>query len=211
MAIVWKWSLNWNANDWIWINNWTATNVSYIDWKSNLAGSFNWINSYVNIPNSTSLNINWSWSSVSIEVYVKINWFPWFIIRKWFEWANASNYWIYILNTNYLFFRVVATNWRSHRANFILSTNIWYYIVATCSYWDTTPTIYINWNSIWLTIEDSAISTYLFPSNTNPVRLGSSSDNTGYFNWIIDEAIISNHILTPAEIKNKYLFYNWFI
>ena len=198
--IVWKWSLNWNANAQVW-SNWTPTSVTWVDWKMNWAASFNWTSSWIDIANySNSNNLN----SFSISWWVYINSFntnqmP--FSKNW-KWFNIKNTWVVEADV------AQSTTAAHSTTNEILQTWKWYYLVFT--YTSNTIEIYINWK----------ISTY---STKNTWVWSVTADNTKnwllwrydwtwyFLNWKIDEVEIHNVALSPAEIKNKYLSYNWFI
>jgi hypothetical protein len=198
MAIVWKWGLNWNANALVWPNG-TATNVTWVDWKSNWAGSFYWLGNNT----TTSRIIIWSVANIStwftISALAKTNSLTyqqsifWIDTNIWWPEISILTNWTVRLNKGYQALVLNPTT--------VLSVNTWYNIASTYNW--TTASIYINWTLIWSTTTSSF-------SNVNK-RIGSSWGDNYSFNWIIDEVEIHNTALSPAEIKNKYLFYNWFI
>jgi hypothetical protein len=81
--------------------------------------------------------------------------------------------------------------------------NKWSHIVCVRRW--TTSEIYINgelkasgtWSTSW--------------TNAGNFSELWQNENYNFFDWLIDEFEMYDNALTPAEIKNKYLFYNWFI
>jgi len=204
MTIVWKWSLNWNANDSAGSNNWVSTNVTWVDWKINWAWSFNGTTSTFISP---APDYFWT-QNLTFELLLYINSLPTTTSFIWFV-ENTIDSWIYdkgfiITNTGNISFYVYDWESKYTTISWIVAWK-WYHIVWTFnwtninitlnwvkwtptlvswSYNFTTPKIWIWWNWLW---------TY------------------DRFNWKIDEIIIYNNYLSDAEAKNKYLYYNWFI
>jgi len=200
MTIVWKWSLNWNANAQVWSNG-TATNVTWVDWKQNWAWSFNWSNSWIDIINYSASN---NLTSFSIWWLIKINSFntnqmP--FSKNW-KWFNIRSTWIIEADVKF------STTAAHTTTTNTISIWKWYYIEFVFN-WSNID-IYINWqiclystkiNWVWSITND----------NTKNWLLG-RYDGTWYFlNGVIDEVVLNNIPLTSAEIKNKALYYNWFI
>ena len=103
--IVWKRTLNGNSNALVWPNL-TNTDVSFVDWKSNQSGSFNWSTSVL-FNNSTSLLItntytmSWLWKTATLPT--SWNLYNFFIkwrtttALNWFDCALYNNSWTYQL------------------------------------------------------------------------------------------------------------------
>lgn len=198
MAIIWKYSLNWNANAQVW-PNWTATNVTYVAWKSGQAWSFNWTSSNINLWNV----FNFSWTTnFSISALVYYTWNRWYIVSKFAPWISGQ--WIIqVRDDNRIrLSRNIFPNFINSPA--VLNINKWNYIVWTYDW--TAMRIYHNWILVaW------PVNSWSVASNTRNVRIWSDDNNWNYHNWLIDEVEIENRALTPTEIKNKFLYYNWFM
>ena len=211
MAIVWKWGLNGNANALVW-SNWTATNVTWVDWKSNWAWSFNGTSSWINLWTPYSWFSTWYISLIcKTNTISYANWESWvfcwratLIETTWefdivfnntngfrFLWKNPSNY-------------LIIQQWAWHW----IQNWVYYHILAT---WDSNwKRFYINGKLIWTNSDTTPVFTTWGSTFLNIGRVFSSSPQY-YFNWLIDECEVWNTSLTPAEVKNKYLFLNWFI
>lgn len=213
MALISKYSLNGNANDLVWSNNWTALNVVWVDGKMNQSASFDGSSSYIQVPYSSDFDL----LSFTISMYFRrsdnlsrlqdwfilskqsnIYWWNNFSIRMWY-WKDITN-WI----IDWLFYS--WTTWYTIQTNIpILDTN---YHNVTFTFGSWIWNIYIDWKLI-----NSSV-TWLIPLVWNyPLFIWQDSqsyDNNRRFKWIIDEIEIYNHVLTAAEIKNKYLYYNGF-
>jgi hypothetical protein len=205
MPIIAKYSLNGNANDLVGGLNWTPTNVTWVDWKSNWAGSFN--------GSSSTFTAGWLdyfWTqNLSVSCIVKINQLPGSTasIFSWVEWtidSGINDKSIEIQSNWQMVFRLF--DWASKAATFSwLIVWQWYHIVWTYNW--TNVRIYVNWN-IWT----STTASWSF-NFTNP-RIWLSWNALGTynrFNWIIDEVEIHNTALSATEVKNLFLYYNWFM
>lgn len=206
MSIIAKYSLNGNANDSAGSNNGTATNVSWVNSKMNWWASFNGSNSSINI--GTFLNsITWTFS---INCIVNMNSF-WSLSSIFIKWNDSPSAWrgfyLYCTNTWQIGVSVITTSpwiaqydsptvWITTNRNYVI---YWYYNSSTQKVW-----LYVDWKFIWET------STWTVLRSNN----GSFFWNTSYWaylNWKLDEVELYNTALTPTQIKNKYLYYNWFM
>ena len=205
MAIISKYWLNWNTNDNVWWYNWTSTvNVNWVAWKLNQAGSFNWTTSRIDLPDNSS-KINWL-STVSISCLVKLD--TQFTSATWSIYS-ATNWWIWLWNHSWLSFSNGFAiyswwSWRVCSSTSLLS--VWLHHIVWTFNWNQLK-LYIDWilnnttNHAW-TIVQNAWTEYIWHHLENLMPPP---------NWTIDEVIIYNNTLTPAEIKNQYAFYKWFI
>lgn len=199
MAIVAKYSLNWNANDSAGSNNGTATNISWVGWKSGQAGSFNWSNSYINLWNV----FNFSWTTnFSISALIYYTWDAWHIISKFAPWISGQ--WTFTTSDSNTFGMSREVAPFSLNSSGVLNINQWNYIVWTYNW--TAMRLYHNWILVaW------PQNSWSIASNTRNVRIWSNDNNWDYYNWLIDEIEVHNIALSATEIKNKYLYYNWFM
>jgi hypothetical protein len=217
--IVWKWGLNGNANALVWPNGtwwWTA---SYVDWKSWQAGNFTTTN-YINCGNN--INIEWN------EPFTKTFWHKTTDNRQYYQlltkqqaaspnrWLMLEmNYWRYCIQlyvpewVKWVFQETVDT-WNNWNWNYVTITYNWNWQASWVSF-------YINWNlvakrnSTTYSFVNQWITTWTILS-TSPRQINWRFWTTdSCWVWLMDEVEIHNTALTPAEIKNKYLFYNWFI
>ena len=205
-GLVAYYKLDGNSNDAHGSNNGTVSGATYTaSGKINGAYDFDGSNDNINCGNASILNIAGSGSEITLAAWIKV---PssggGTILIKGYEGGNKMN-WSISCNSDYLGFRVVAANGRGHRTPIgSITPDNWYFVVATCSYGDTVPIMYINGISQSLTITDSVASTYNFPSTTENVMIGSQSNNTNFFDGIIDEVGIWSRALTSDEITQLY-------
>jgi hypothetical protein len=141
MAIVAKYWLNWNANALVWPNG-TATNVSWVDWKSNWAGNFNGSSSFIQTSASYTNNQN-----ISTFCFIK-TWINPTTQSKILMWVNIQQALFslyYITEWWQQFLRLANTTdtvyTSSYQVN--LADNKWYHITTTKNW--TTQQIYLNW------------------------------------------------------------------
>lgn len=202
MTIVWKWSLNGNSNAQVWSNG-TATNVTWVDWKMNWAWSFNWASSRIKLT-------NWSisWNSLIMSAIINPNnvtWSRYIISDSWNNYAVMLVLdWILTLYN-----KTSSTSWNLY-SWWIIELNK--YQTVTYSYnnidwylrwyidWKKVIEVYRWWNQSYWNDRQDVIWCYLY-----------SWWSGWFFDWKIDEVEIYNNSLSDAEIKNKYLSYNWFI
>lgn len=207
MAIVAKYSLNGNTNDSAGSNNGTPTALSYMAWKSWEAGNFNGSTSTIiadapdyfwtqnlsisclikinTLPTSTDITMPISFVETSVDNWIYDKSFDinssWQISFRVFDWAGKSATFNWLVTWKW--YHIVWTfDWTNLRV--YVNSVEWTSTTATWTYNFTTPKLWFSWNWWWSRVR---------------------------FNWLVDEVEIHNTALTPAEIKNKYLFYNWFI
>ena len=85
MTIVWKWSLNWNANAQVWSNG-TATNVTWVDWKQNWAWSFNGTSSKIiaNLSQVSTFSVNFIYKPTNTAI-------SWWVNDHILTWYTSTN------------------------------------------------------------------------------------------------------------------------
>ena len=168
------------------------------------AGIFNGTNSYVSVPNSTSLNII---NSMTVELWAKsnINWDAhtnWtFLVNKRNE--NYSGYGIYIDSNNpRVVFSIINTAGVGYYApSPNLLPNTWYHIVGT--YDGSNIKIYINGQ-----LQNSVPASGTISTNTLNLEIGRWRDvYREYFNGLIDEVAIYKRALSATEIQEQYRTY----
>lgn len=201
MAIIWKWSLNGNANDSAGSNNGTATNVTYVAWKSGEAGSFNGSSSYINL---------WAWpsySNCSISAIVKHN--------------NVTWLQIYYSNWNASPVRIIWIRGNGNKIEWYVNNSTQYWLISnqTISAWvyynvdltyDSSTwlfSLYIN----WVLDNSRSVPTWLTFTWVKHTIWANPDGFSQKMNWVIDEVILKNTLDNVAEIKNKYLYYKWFM
>ncbi len=189
----------------------TAITYSLANGKFGQGAGFNGSSSKILYDNSTSLTIAGSGSSITLSCWIKIdnsstNYGR--LIIKGYEGTNHMNYnlaAIYNASGFFLEYREVGAAGRSHRTAYgSLSTNVWTHCLATCSYGDSVPIIYINSVPQALTATDTASSTYKLPTNTDKLGIGASSNSTYFFYGSIDEVILENIAWSAEKIKKYY-------
>lgn len=203
MSIIAKYSLNWNANDSSGNGyNWTATEITWkpwIVWHWDWSAGCNWTTS--SIVTSTWLNI--AITNYTISVWINPSSIPtwsdfWEII--WI-FNNSAQYiiWLMLHQQKYYCLQWVWwANWIVQPTTPIPTVNTKELLTIV---WNTTAiTLYRNWIQIW------TAWAWSFTWTINQIKIW----NWKYV-WLIDEIIIRNNALSPAEVKNEYLFYNWFI
>ena len=218
MAIISKWSLNWNANDSNWTNNWTATNITYVQWKQNQWWRFNGSSSVIQCSDSASLSITWNYS---FNIWFYANALPssWQVVTPlskydetwnnwWYEFYIWNNAWVYNIDN-----RFRTSWWGTQSNNNIVSISTWKWFMFTWVLNWTSLSSYLN----WVLLSTSTVS-WVPWNNTKLLNIWnfwyytpSAWNLSRWFNWIIDEVEIHNSALSSTEIKNKYLYYNWFM
>jgi hypothetical protein len=209
MAIIGKWGLNWNANALVW-PNWTPSNITWVDWKSNWAGSFNGSSSKIDLPSSVDSFANGS-NSYSFFCIFKTSTTG--TQKKLYSSVHSSatfsvNFGIFLRTDNKL--NIVRQGggwlWTELISNNTYTDWLYHFVCATYNW--------VTKDFSIITDKETKTVTSNFNAYTNPGNpkiwyylLGGGFS----FNWIIDEVEIHDTLITLAEIKNKTLFYNWFI
>jgi hypothetical protein len=202
-AVSW-WKLDGNANDEIGNNGGTLQGgMSFVDGKFGEAGSFNGVNSYINVADSNNLDIN---NKITIMLWFNVNSYTnnhTILIGK----RNDSE----IINKeNYgLGFRTNFTKWWTINNtggftdviyNQIISKNNWHNIAVIQNDNSQEINFYLDGNLV----QTNSTTNTLKPTSGN---LGIGAINFGngpreFFNGEIDEVIIFNQSLTAQQIKS---------
>lgn len=179
-------------------NNATAYSTSFVTGQFDGALNFNGSTSYINIPNSASLNPT---NQITLEAWIK-----WTIDpttgAQWSQIINKNVDDQYQLQHNYnntAFEFAVRTN--VHR-RYMLSTTtplqgVWYHVVGT--YDGSSQKIYVNGN-----LERTQSTSGTLVSSVSPVNLGRRSSGDRRFTGDIDEVAIYDRALTASEISSRY-------
>jgi hypothetical protein len=180
-------------------NNGTLENgPTWVDGKYGKAVSFDGSDDYVEVPQSSTLDIV---DGVSIVAWVYPKASPTFatILSRWYDgWEPDRGIVLQLKEGSYLRFGVIDTI-NVLDAPFTFETNKWYYIAATWNGSDSR--IYVNG------IEIGNRSTSGSFTNQN-VNLGIGSDLNPFqagFNGTIDNVMIYNRALTAEEVMAHYL------
>lgn len=202
--IVWKWSLNGNSNAQVWSNG-TSTNVTWVDWKMNWWAKFTLNTSQIEIPHTTEQELQtFTW-----ELLIKLEWttFAHCLYKKRWSASFDIAYNVIFTTTWIAFYQM---NWSSYILSQIISwtflQNKIYYltIIKEPTLWK----VYVDWVLFWqITAPNISYST----GNKNTWIWKNPVTTAETMNGIVDELTLHNTALTPAEVKNKYLYYNWFM
>jgi hypothetical protein len=209
MAIVWKRGLNWNSNALVW-TNWVDTAMTYVDWKSNKAGSCNGSSSYISVNNYSLLNLTSSYTIITMLYMTSLpaSWRLYALVdkntwnRNWYEFELWNDWWTQTIFISHL----SASTATTYLINYTLPINKWIDLWVSFSW--STINFWLNWGVIWTITWVTTIPT-AWTSVLNIWRNPQTWNR--FYSWKIDEVEIHNTDLTQAEIKNKYLYYNWFI
>lgn len=206
MALISKYSLNGNANDLVWSNNWTALNVVWVDGKMNWWASLNWYTSYIEAiaSNMTTFSVWFLFKPNAVAssiTYTKIFSFSqnsWDTSAFDFSFDHVSNDYrqaFSVRNTSDVFFPC--------KMNTVMQANTRYYIVWTFDW--TNIRVYVN--GVYENISSNFSGTITTTWVLNIWRYQAWSQ---YWAGVVDEFETYNHVLTAAEIKNRYLYFNGF-
>ncbi len=201
-GIISEWGLDGNANDSAGTNNGTAYGgLTYAAAKKNQGASFDGVNDYIGISDSTSLD---GMSQISVSTWVKVDALPadnCQIVNK------EYSYRINLAADGTVHFAVATTNngWYTAgtkaTANTILTPGNWYHIVGT--YDGSHVKIYIN--GIYEAQGTQAISGNI-TNNANPLRFAKGS-TSAYLDGIIDEVNLYNTALASTAVHSLYYSY----
>jgi hypothetical protein len=194
MAIVSKYSLNWNSNDSAGANNGSDSNITYVDWKLNQAASFNGTNSVIII----SHNAKW-WNSLTYNIWVynnntnnKV-----YICESWSAFAYIG------MDTSklQLWNSTTSSSFATFNSTQDIPINKWVMLTYTFNSWDWLLKWYIDW------VEVISVSRWWNQryNNIQQNTIWSYANLSEYHDWLIDEVEIHNTALSAAEVKNKYL------
>lgn len=202
MTIVSRYSLNGTANDSVWSNNWTwIWTASYNNWIQNQWWNFTWSNAVTATANNSS--------NITVRCFIKWNSNPSSsIYSKVFSYNNVALDFSYD-HVDPTFRQSFAMfNWSSFFTAWLNQTLLWWkrYMISCTFNW-TTLKSYLNW------IFQNQTTFSWSPQTRTQLDIWRYwlSWWSQYFTWWIDELEVNNAISSDAEIKNQYLFYNWFI
>ena len=203
-GLVGWWPFNANANDESGNgNNGTNNNCTFVNDRNGLAASaisLNGTNAYIDVPQSTSLNIT---NAVTISTWAFLTSYSNTVyIGKTF--TNASSVEPYQLVTDALGHLLIYVGSSggplSYRmSSLVLPLNQWVHLTATAN--GTTFRVYINGVDAGVTQESQ-----LYPFNgTNNYSVKFGKHRGSYFtNGLLDDIGIWNRALTQQEITNLY-------
>ena len=207
-GLVGYWPFCGNANDETVNNNngivYGATLTTDRFGVANNAYSFNGVNSYIDVPHSTSLNIANSYS-VEFWVYNLNNSGGWYSTVSKDNWFSNQGFINYIAATVIASVNCAASN----HATTTLPINAWIHIAVT--YENNTLKVYKNGSLV-------ATENQSFANATTSLRFGArhQNDGTGITNFFfgkLDDIGLWNRALTPSEIQQLYSLgqatYSW--
>lgn len=203
MSIIAKYSLNWDANDSSGNGyNGTPTNVTYdspliSSWQSVL---LSWTNSHIVINNALWLTTS---SNNTLAFTIKSTSGSW--TQYILDWCTTSwgNRRIVLYSVSWILY--IYSSWASWSSTWLNIVNKKLRICLV----HTPSTDYVYVNGALLTSISSGTTGIAY----NQLWLWTPVDSllVAQFIWNIDEVITRNEILSVAQVKNDYLFYNWFM
>jgi hypothetical protein len=180
-------------------NNGTLLNgPTWVDGRYGKALSFDGVNDYVEVTQSSSLDIA---NSVSVTAWVYPKAFPasGIILSRWYDGTNPDRGIVLHLMPGSYHFGVIDDNNHLY-VPFSFEINKWYYLAAT---WDgSVSKAYVNG------VEIGSRSTSGSFTNQN-LNLGIGSDINPineHFNGTIDEVMIYNRALSEEEVFAHYIY-----
>lgn len=184
-------------------NHGTNYGASFADGKSGKAASFDGVNDYASVPDSSNLDLT---GPMSIGFWIKTSWWvptlstSSIILTKgnylngyWFEYypSGKISFWIY----------PSSGTTKEAKSAVTIPDGQWHYILGT--YNRSIQKVYVdgmlsNTNSFSSTIK----------TTTNPLSIGKGGFGSGwgkyYFNGQLDEIKIWNYALTEAQVTEEY-------
>lgn len=203
MALIAKYTFEWNSNDSVGGFNGTDTAITYVTGKSWQGASMNGTTSWISIVGNTGINLS---SNQTYAFWLNLSALPgdWLQLRLWNGYWPSSPYGMFIsfLNTAWTYsLRMDYSSGITSTVNQTLSTWTWYRLAFVHD--DTADTDYIYLNG-------SAILTQ-WSRTANPSASATATkriwceDWTGKFtNWIFDEFYIYNNAWTSTDALNDY-------
>ncbi len=169
--------------------------------NANSAYSFDGLNNYIQIPNSSSLDINGP-SQISICAWAKFSEIKkQGIVGKWGQ-IGGPQYLLYMDITNKVTFQVQPSGGVSGFASLTTpEINKWYFIVGVFD--QSTRKLYFNGS-----LDNQVSNSYTIVSTTQNLEIG-RYDETNYFNGVIDDIRIYNRALSAVEIGALYHEGGW--
>jgi len=181
-------------------NNGTLVNgPTWVDSRFGKALSFDGVNDYVGVANSSSLNPT---SAITMEAWIKLSALNASkrIIRKasqWLLWFNASKQLEAIV--------VVGGSNVTATYTTLLSTGTWYHVVAKYDPTTTRVHLFLNGSEV----ATSSTKTGSIATTTNPLGIGAAYGGTEALQGTIDEVRIYNRALSAVEISALYGNYGY--
>lgn len=198
-----------NANDSHWSNNGTVSGATYTaSGKINGAYSFNGGSNYI----STSWNYGYSWASDNFSTSCWIN-----ILSLPTSWKAGYIFTVTDSGTNSDFATLLLNSWGTQQViygrgkfnvaygttiTYTMPTSTWLHIVVTQD--GNTNKLYIN-NSLI----DTGTVTGNGTGASNFTKIWNNTNNTTWFNGIIDEIGYRKKTLTTDEISDLYNWWSW--
>lgn len=197
MAIFARYRLDWNANDSSgnWYNLW-GTVSAWVDgkqWQAAFINGTGWLNSTtVTVP---------TWNNprtMSYLLYKSSTWDD--TVDFHVYWGNEStNAWVYIYDNSTGL--LTWAYWYSWSSNYKPSS--WAHVVVTQTWW-----AYIMYIDSKVYVSQSWTVNVSWTKFSIGRALNSSANQIV---WTVDDVIADNAVWTPAQVKNQYAFYYWFI
>ncbi|MFC1788216.1 LamG-like jellyroll fold domain-containing protein, partial [Patescibacteria group bacterium] len=213
--LVSEWNLDGNANDSVGTNNGTITGATVtsgcIDGSDCL--SFDGVDDYINIPNSSSLNPS---TDISVSTWVKMNDLNGSyvgIVSKYDADYDRRQYYVGRCDTGKFVF-VTSSNGVNHYGVTTVnsySLDTWYHIVGALDS-GSTQKIYVDGIEVSTTADacgfanSEALPTSLAVTDA-PLHIGKRTASPN-FNGLIDEARIYDYALDGTEINALYSSYS---
>ncbi|RLJ05934.1 MAG: hypothetical protein DRP16_05660, partial [Candidatus Aenigmatarchaeota archaeon] len=189
-----------NDNDGTLING-----PQWVDGKFGKALQYDGSDDYVEVPDSTSLDIP-EGSKISITAWVKADAFntPNLILAKATS-GSKGNYHFGVHNGQYLYFSFYNGGWRELRDDTTpLSTGTWYFVAVTFDSSTDECKLYINGNNV-----KTGSIPYDLITNDESLTIARFLGGGNTWDGIIDELPIYYKILTQEEISDLYNNYGY--
>jgi hypothetical protein len=211
IGLVSSWSGNGNSNDAVGTNNGNIVgNVTYSPGVVGDAFIFN--GGYVQVPNSSSLNITGS-LTIDAWIFPTIDGFE-HIAAKWGDtgdWNNQRAFSFHMLPNGELRFAISddANQWNIGFHDFdtsagVITINSWNFVTATYDQSTGTRKIYVNGVMVAERTDDPITLTSSNADLGIGAQLTSSTSYAAPFTGSIDEVHIFNRALTDVEIQQEF-------
>jgi len=151
--------------------------------------SFDGVNDYVSVSDSSSLDITGNKMSVSAWIYATALAGNDFIVSKY---AGGPNDWFFDVNTGRLEWRIAGTD--HNEPGFSISTNTWYHVAGT--YDGSNVRLYVNAIEVYSASETDSLVT-----NDIPLSIGAHTPGSLFWTGSIDDVRIYDRALSQAEIQ----------
>jgi hypothetical protein len=184
-----------NALDIVGTNHGTLNGAAYAPGKVSQAFSFDGTEGYVNVPYSSSLDLQ---GSLTITAW--INSTNNSSLNRGIA-GKAGGYQIYVEAGGLLVFGFynVSGGWTLLHSSILIPENAWVHVAGTFNSTDGTMQLYING------APDTSLSTaQRLSANANPVKVGGFGSDGSPFSGRIDEVGIFNPALSASEIATIY-------